>query len=63
MKRPHLMAAVSFAVALVLYMLGLATDYLAGFFVLGMFFEIVAWKQLIDARRAKALARARAQQL
>ena len=41
MKRPHLMAAVSFAVALAFYMLGLATDYLAGFFALGVFFEVV----------------------
>ncbi|RJG27225.1 hypothetical protein [Massilia cavernae] len=57
MNRPHLMAAVSFAVALVLYLLGLATDYLAGFFLLGMFFEVVAWKNVIDARRARASAR------
>ena len=56
MKRPHLMAAVSFAVALAFYMLGLATDYLAGFFALGVFFEVVAWKQLIDARRARVRA-------
>ena len=56
MNRPHLMAAVCFGVALLFYFFGLSKDYSTGFIVLGMFFEVVAWKNVLAARRQKAAA-------
>jgi hypothetical protein len=58
MKRPHLMAAVCFAVAALLYFVGLSTDYFVGFFLLGGFFEVLAWKNFIKAWRDKRAASA-----
>lgn len=56
MNRPHLVAALCFAVALGFYSVGLAVDYFAGFFVLGMVFEIIAWKHAITAWRERRAA-------
>lgn len=56
MNRPHLAAALCFAVALAFYAAGLASDYTAGFFVLGMVFEVIAWKHAISAWRERRAA-------
>ena len=56
MNRPRLVAVVCFAVALAFYAVGLAVDYYAGFFMLGMVFEIIAWKQAITAWRERRAA-------
>lgn len=53
MKRPHLVAAVCFAIAIFLYLAGMSTDYFVGFFLLAGFFEVVAWKNVIQALREK----------
>lgn len=53
MKRPHLVAAVCFVIATFLYFAGMSTDYFVGFFLLAGFFEIVAWKNVIQASREK----------
>jgi cell division protein FtsW (lipid II flippase) len=56
MKRPHLIAALCFAIATFLYLAGMSTDYFAGFFLLAGFFEVVAWKNVIRAYREKRAA-------
>ncbi|HEY0488038.1 MAG TPA: hypothetical protein VGD30_00855 [Telluria sp.] len=56
MKRPHLVAAVCFAIATFLYFAGLSTDYFVGFFLLAGFFEVVAWKNVFRASREKRAA-------
>jgi hypothetical protein len=53
MNRPHLIAALCFAVAAVFYIAGLSKDYSAGFVLVGAFFEITAWANVIRARREK----------
>ena len=53
MKRPHLIAALCFAIAGLFYIAGLSQDYLVGFIVLGMGFEVAAWAKLIKASREK----------
>lgn len=58
MNRPHLVAAICFAIALAFYYAGLRFDFFAGFFLLGGFFEIVAWKNAITAWREKRERRA-----
>ena len=58
MKRPHLVAALCFALAALLYIVGLSKDYSVGFVLLGGFFEVVAWKAFIKAWREKRAASA-----
>ena len=53
MKRPHLIAALCFAIAGVFYLAGLSQDYLVGFIVLGLGFEVAAWANVIKASRGK----------
>lgn len=53
MKRPHLVAALCFAIAGVFYFAGLSKDYLVGFLVLGLGFEVAAWANVIKASREK----------
>jgi hypothetical protein len=53
MKRPHLIAALCFAIAAIFYFAGLSKDYLVGFIVLGVFFEVVGWTKIIKAAREK----------
>ncbi len=53
MKRPHLIAALCFAIAGLFYLAGLSNDYLVGFLVLGLGFEVAAWANLIKASREK----------
>lgn len=47
MKRPHLAAALCFATAGIFYFAGLSNDYLAGFLVLGLGFEVAGWANVI----------------
>jgi len=53
MKRPHLIAALCFAIAGLFYLAGLSNDYLVGFIVLGVGFEVAAWTNVIKASREK----------
>lgn len=53
MKRPHLIAALCFAIAGLFYIAGLSNDYLAGFLLLGVGFEVAAWANVIKASRDK----------
>lgn len=53
MKRPHLAAALCFAIAGIFYIAGLSNDYLVGFLVLGLGFEVAAWVNVIKASREK----------
>jgi hypothetical protein len=53
MKRPHLVAALCFAIAVIFYIAGLSKDYLVGFLVLGLGFEVAAWANVFKASREK----------
>ena len=53
MKRPHLIAALCFAIAGLFYIAGLSQDYLVGFIILGLGFEVAAWANVIKASRQK----------
>ncbi|MBZ2208754.1 hypothetical protein [Massilia soli] len=53
MKRPHLIAALCFAIAGLFYIAGLSKDYLVGFLLLGVGFEVAAWANVIKALRDK----------
>lgn len=53
MKRPHLAAALCFAIAGIFYIAGLSNDYLVGFLLLGLGFEVAAWVNVIKASREK----------
>jgi ABC-type uncharacterized transport system permease subunit len=53
MKRPHLIAALCFAIAGLFYLAGLSNDYLVGFLVLGVGFEVAAWANMAKASREK----------
>lgn len=53
MKRPHLVAALCFAIAGIFYLAGLSNDYLVGFLVLGLGFEVAAWANVGKAIREK----------
>jgi hypothetical protein len=48
MKTIHLAAVICFVIALVSYSLGGKVDFVAGFTVLGFFFETVGWKNFLD---------------
>ncbi|NML62641.1 hypothetical protein HHL21_16465 [Massilia sp. RP-1-19] len=56
MKRPHLTAAVCFAIAAFLYVVGMSRDFFAGFILLALFVEVIAWKNVIKAAREKRAA-------
>lgn len=51
MKNPHLTATVCFALALALYFYMASKEYAAGFALLGMFFELSAWKRFLTKDR------------
>lgn len=51
MKNPHLTATVCFALALALYFYMPSIEYAAGFALLGMFFELSAWKRFFGRKR------------
>ena len=53
MKRPHLIAALCFGIAGLFYLAGLSNDYLVGFMVLGLGFEVAAWANMSKASREK----------
>ena len=47
MKPIHLAAIACFVIALVSYSLGSKIDLVAGFTVLGIFFETIGWKKFL----------------
>ncbi len=47
MKNPHLTAVVCFALAAALFFYMPSKEYAAGFALLGMFFELSAWKKFL----------------
>lgn len=51
MKNPHLAATVCFALAVALYFYMPSIEYAAGFALLGMFFELSAWKKFLMRNR------------
>lgn len=53
MKRPHLIAALCFAIAGLFYIAGLSRDHLVGFILLGIGFEVAAWVNVVKASRGK----------
>lgn len=54
MKNPHLTATVCFALAVALYFYMPSIEYAAGFALLGMFFELSAWKKFLMRNRKNA---------
>ncbi|ATQ74340.1 hypothetical protein CR152_07320 [Massilia violaceinigra] len=51
MKNPHFTATVCFALAAVLFFAMPSKEYAAGFALLGMFFELSAWKKFLTRDR------------
>jgi hypothetical protein len=59
MKRPHLTALICLALAALLFALFPSPQYAGAFALLAIFFELAAWKQMLDHRKSLSKTRSK----